>query len=163
MGGRGGFHDFKAAAHSGIILLAGIIRTKVGKQRVSLNEKVSKALEPNYKKEIIDKTTGRKVTIKVETTNSGNGHIANDILSYRVIGQRRVHELDRLFKESTYFDDKIKLHERDDNRDHFYYFKHPKKKLYFHVARKVEVKNNGRNRYTYELYSITKDLGFLNK
>lgn len=161
MGGRGAFMDYKSSASSGIIILAGIIKTKIGKQRDSLNEKVSKALDPSYKKEIIDKTTGRKVTIKVETTNSGNGHIANDILSYRVVGQRIVHELDRLFKESSYYDDKGKIHSRNDNREHFFYFKHPKKKLYFHVARKVEVKRNGRKRYTYELYSITKDLGFL--
>ena len=161
MGGRGAYRNVETLKQVGPIILLGIFKTKVGELRDNLNEKVSKALAPNYKKEIIDKQTGRKVIIKVETTNTGIGHIANDILSYKVIGKRRVYMLDKLFNESTYFDDKGKLHPRNDNRDHFFYFKHPKRRLYFHVARKIEVKRNGRKRYTYELYSITRDLDFL--
>jgi copper homeostasis protein CutC len=158
MGGRGGFHDFKAAAYSGIIILAGIVKTKIGEKRDRIKAKVNKVLTSSFKKEFVDKNTGRKVKMTVKTTTDGNDHISNNILKGDGVSERRIHQLGKLFEEAEYHSDNSLYKSRSDNRIHFYYFKHPKKKLYFHVAKKEYVMKNKRKRYIYELYSITKDL-----
>ena len=115
-------------------------------------------LNSSFKKEFVENKTGIRMKITVKTTADGNDHIANDILKGDGVSERRIHQLGKLFEEAEYHSDNSLYKSRSDNRIHFYYFKHPKKKLYFHVAKKEYVMKNKRKRYIYELYSITKDL-----
>ena len=96
--------------------------------------------------------------MKIRVTNSNCRHIADDILSKKVIGNRRIHSLSSMFEKSKLIKKSGLTKDRNDNRIGFYYFKHPRKKIYFNVAKSFEYSKSGRKKYFYELYSITKEI-----
>lgn len=156
MGGRGGFNNFKEAAHSGIIILAGIIKTKVGEKRDVLREKLEKVFDKKYQKTMVDKKTGQKWVMNIRVDRSNCKHIADDIIANKVISERRIRHLDKWFKDADLIKDESLYKTRTDHRVHFYYFKPPKKRIVFQVAKSYDDLPNGRRKYFYELYCISR-------
>ncbi len=158
MGGRGAFMDYKSSASSGIIILAGIIKTKVGEKRDVLREKLQKVFDEKYQKTMVDKKTGQKWVMNIQVGRGSCKHVADDILSNKVISERRIRHLDKWFKDADLIKDETLYKPRTDHRVHFYYFKPPKKRIVFQVAKSYDELPNGRRKYFYELYCISKTI-----
>lgn len=140
------------------MVLAAIFKTKIGEKRDSIKSKVEKVLSGNYQKMMVDKKTGNKWIMKISVDRNNCKHIADDILANNVISERKIRYLNKWFNEAKLVKDETLYKTRTDHRVHFYYFKPPKKNIVFQVARSYDELPNGRRKYFYELYCITKNI-----
>lgn len=153
MGGRGAFLDYKAATHSGVVILAGVFKTDFGKMR----DKVLSDIKNQFK-EPVNKTVvsadGKKRKIEIRTNSDSRTHLAHNIVDRKAMNYEDSSKLRSLFKNSSFVDDSPLKHVRDDNYEHFYYFIAQGRNLYFHVGEGTS-KNGAKY---YRLYAITKTL-----
>ncbi|MBR3467798.1 MAG: hypothetical protein IKH15_11335 [Bacteroidales bacterium] len=153
MGGRGAFQDYKAAARSGFIILAGIFKSDFGKKRDTVLSNVKSQFKEPVNKTIVT-ADGKKRKIEVGTNSDSRTHLAFNIVDRKAMNSDDASKLRSLFKNSSFVNDSPLKHERDDNYEHFYYFKAQRRNLYFHVGEGV---SKSGAKY-YRLYAITKTL-----
>ena len=153
MGGRGAFRDYKAAMSSGLIILAGIFKSDFGKKRDTVLSNVKSQFKEPVNKTIVT-ADGKKRKIEVRTNSDSRTHLAYNIVDRKAMNSDDVAKLRSLFRNSSFVEDSSLKHERDDNYEHFYYFKAQGRSLYFHVGEGVS-KNGAKY---YRLYAITKKL-----
>jgi hypothetical protein len=153
MGGRGAFRDYKAARHSGLIILAGIFKSDFGKKRDSVLSDIKNQFKEPVNKTIVT-ADGKKRKIEVGTNSDSRTHLAYNIVDRKAMNSEDASKLRSLFRNSSFVDGSPLKHARDDNYEHFYYFKAKGRSLYFHVGEGV---SKSGAKY-YRLYAITKTL-----
>ncbi|MCR4857123.1 MAG: hypothetical protein K5890_02855 [Bacteroidales bacterium] len=153
MGGRGAFRDYKSAAGSRSFIMVGIFKSDFGNKRDKVHSDIKNQFKEPVNKTIVT-ADGKKVKIEVGTNSDSRTHLAYNIVDRKAMNYEDSSKLRSLFKNSSFVEDSPLKHERDDNYEHFYYFKAQHRNLYFHVGEGV---SKSGAKY-YRLYAITKTL-----
>lgn len=153
MGGRGAFRNYNSAKSSGLIILVGIIKTEIGDRRDKVLSDIREQFKEPVNKTIVN-ADGKKQKIEIGTNSDSRTHLAYNIVDRKAMSHEESSKLRSLFKNSSFVNDSPLKHERDDNYEHFYYFKAQRRNIYFHVGEGV---SKSGAKY-YRLYAITKTL-----
>ncbi len=104
-----------------------------------------------------EKSVGDDTSVSVGFSTYGNKHLFSDTFGRsRVLTKDDLKNLDELLANATYLDDSELTHPRNDNIEHFYYFKTTLRgrEIRLNVAKQVETDPRGRTRTSYFLYSV---------
>ncbi len=104
-----------------------------------------------------EKTVGNDASLSVGFSAYGNKHLFSDTFGRsRVLTKDDLKNLDEMLAHATYLEDSELTHPRNDNIEHFYYFKTTlrSQEIRLNVAKKVETFRNGQTHVSYFLYSI---------
>lgn len=104
-----------------------------------------------------EKTIGEDSTVSVGFSTYGNKHLFSDTFGRSsVLTKDDLKNLDSLLANATYIDDSELTHSRNDDIQHFYYFKTTLRgqEIRINVAKQVRIRPNGRARVSYFVYSV---------
>lgn len=104
-----------------------------------------------------EKIIGDDTTVSVGFSTYGNKHLFSDTFGRSsVLTKDDLKNLDSLLANATYIDDSELTHSRNDDIQHFYYFKTTLRgqEIRINVAKQVKIRLNGKARISYFVYSV---------
>ena len=128
------------------------------------NEKSQRAIERTHYLHEMKPLLNRKVEktvngnkLNIGFTKEGNKHLFADTFGRtHIVTKEDLKDLATYLENAEFIDDSALTHSRNDNIEHFYYFKTQINGQWvrLNVAKKVEQFNNGRTYTSYFLYSV---------
>lgn len=134
-----------------------IIDDQAKKKEQSNREKLENTMRPILRKEVIRQIAPDE-SIKIIQTAKGISHLVDDFLHKNLpLKQSDLPKLQEYLRHADYEGRLGLTKPRKDDIKSFFYSKDDSRELYYHVAKRVERRKNGRIKITYFLYSMSKD------
>jgi hypothetical protein len=131
-------------------------KSAIGKERDRLVSELKNSFPNKFRLQIKDKD-GKVRSVLVEVWGKDYKHLANDIMTKKVIQSSKTKKLSKQLKNSYCKKSADLFKERKDKIDKFYYMKVKGRKLYFNIARHKYTRKNGTIYYRYRIHAITRN------